>query len=923
MTTPDYNHNAAPVNGQTSTTSSTANPVGNNSRSNYGSVFFTPLNPPNMKTFVYAPEVRVVVDSGGKQYDISKDIVGGSVVRRENSASSLEIRVANKKSRYNGKFGRMDRIACYMKRTDWVQVFTGYLDEVPFSQMYPGVVTLKATCTIKRLMHTWWNPALPASNALFDQSLLARGIDGVPVADSGLGKLLARILHEVGKWDAQDMLIQEFPMQFMTFLEQQYGQIESKNKEMVMNFRRMLLGDDTRGGVGKDVSRVYSSTGPSPNQMTLGAWGKGQPFYVKEIIAAVDARRMGPQTSDLVQSANQQTIGQAGSKDRESKEAWTATDTAGTQFQTYARESDAAILAVACALGESGMTMWASLGEPTSVNYANDGVQDGREGTSIGLFQQTSWKGSVADRMNARMSAGIFLDDLAKLQWRNMDPAVAIHTVQNNSTGTAPYAAHIEEAKLLVQGIREAQGYYAQAGVPGGTTLANAAGGAVEAASSASPIPIPGLSNDWKSSDATGAVGFAMAQVGKPYKWGGEGPDGFDCSGLMVAAFRSVGVELPYRRTQDMLNMPSVPMSAIQPGDMIVVNGGSHVVMWLGGGMIIEASGPENGVPIAPPHANTYNLADSHIIHVIDYKGNPIFNPTPIGPGTNLYTGQNPREGKVSEPIARNLFSYQFEPGMFASDTANMFTGEKSFIDAQPLIQVVSAICKAGMRNYQSAPTGEFCAYYPDWFGLDGKSAYLDLEDIECKDVRVVFSDDNLTTHVYVNGDFTFQGQSRGLMGWIESCGVVTVEDQWLYERLTAIAPSTTENLDPVSLVQRFGVRPYAQEYTLAGDHSLEFLIAAQLFMLKWAEQYRTTCQFTFMPELYPGMRINLKGHNLQVYVTEVTHTFDYENGFNTSAIIMAPSTGDASDRVMKGSNTSRMSPGGATPSFPSPVVMQ
>jgi hypothetical protein len=65
--------------------------------------------------------------------------------------------------------------------------------------------------------------------------------------------------------------------------------------------------------------------------------------------------------------------------------------------------------------------------------------------------------------------------------------------------------------------------------------------------------------------------------------------------------------------------------------------------------------------------------------------------------------------------------------------------------------------------------------------------------------------------------------------------------------------------------------------------------------MLKWAEQYKTTCQFTFMPELYPGMRINLKGHNLQVYVTEVTHTFDYENGFNTSAIIMAPSTADAS----------------------------
>ena len=55
--------------------------------------------------------------------------------------------------------------------------------------------------------------------------------------------------------------------------------------------------------------------------------------------------------------------------------------------------------------------------------------------------------------------------------------------------------------------------------------------------------------------------------------------------------------------------------------------------------------------------------------------------------------------------------------------------------------------------------------------------------------------------------------------------------------------------------------------------------------------QYATQVEFTFMPELYPGQRIQLADHNLQVYVSQVTHSCDFENGFTTTATIMAPST--------------------------------
>ena len=52
------------------------------------------------------------------------------------------------------------------------------------------------------------------------------------------------------------------------------------------------------------------------------------------------------------------------------------------------------------------------------------------------------------------------------------------------------------------------------------------------------------------SSTAAAAIRYAMDQLGTRYRWGGEGPGGFDCSGLVQAAYSAAGVSLP-RRIQD------------------------------------------------------------------------------------------------------------------------------------------------------------------------------------------------------------------------------------------------------------------------------------------------------------------------------------------------------------------------------------
>ena len=98
------------------------------------------------------------------------------------------------------------------------------------------------------------------------------------------------------------------------------------------------------------------------------------------------------------------------------------------------------------------------------------------------------------------------------------------------------------------------------------------------------------------SSQADKAVAFAYAQLGKPYVWGATGPDSYDCSGLMYAAWGAAGITLPRDTYGEWADLPHIPMSDLQPGDMILYNGESHVAMYVGGGYIIDA--PHTGAVV-------------------------------------------------------------------------------------------------------------------------------------------------------------------------------------------------------------------------------------------------------------------------------------------------------------------------------------
>lgn len=92
---------------------------------------------------------------------------------------------------------------------------------------------------------------------------------------------------------------------------------------------------------------------------------------------------------------------------------------------------------------------------------------------------------------------------------------------------------------------------------------------------------------------ASKAIAFARAQIGKPYVWGATGPGSYDCSGLTQAVWKAAGVTLP-RTTYDQVNAgTTVPLSAIEPGDLVFFYDDiSHVGLYIGNGMMIHAPKP-------------------------------------------------------------------------------------------------------------------------------------------------------------------------------------------------------------------------------------------------------------------------------------------------------------------------------------------
>ncbi|MFC4786594.1 NlpC/P60 family protein [Nocardioides sp. MAHUQ-72] len=109
------------------------------------------------------------------------------------------------------------------------------------------------------------------------------------------------------------------------------------------------------------------------------------------------------------------------------------------------------------------------------------------------------------------------------------------------------------------------------------------------------------------SGRAAAAVQYAMAQVGKAYVYGAAGPSAFDCSGLTMMAWAQAGVALPHSSSAQYNSGPHIPESELMPGDLVFYYSPiSHVGMYIGNGMIVNAENPSAGVKVTSLHTMPY-----------------------------------------------------------------------------------------------------------------------------------------------------------------------------------------------------------------------------------------------------------------------------------------------------------------------------
>ncbi|MFI2630408.1 NlpC/P60 family protein [Streptomyces collinus] len=107
------------------------------------------------------------------------------------------------------------------------------------------------------------------------------------------------------------------------------------------------------------------------------------------------------------------------------------------------------------------------------------------------------------------------------------------------------------------------------------------------------------------SAEGRRAVRYAVRQLGKPYEWGAEGPRTYDCSGLTSRAWAEAGVPIPRTSREQWKRLERIPLDELRPGDLVVYfEKATHVALYLGDGLVVQAPRPGAKVKVSPIAAN-------------------------------------------------------------------------------------------------------------------------------------------------------------------------------------------------------------------------------------------------------------------------------------------------------------------------------
>jgi cell wall-associated NlpC family hydrolase len=925
------------------------------------------------QNFFYTPDVSVIIDTIHGPLNVGADVIDFTVTRQINAVSTFSCTLNNPNKKYNydgsNSIRTMDRITVFLKRTKFVQVFTGFVTYAPLETIVPVPVTIQAQCTLRILQVTYWDDTL-----INFQKLLLNFMDSAArssnetVGDGGVAQAIVNLLFQVVGWQAHAIHIQSIPKTFVEFMALSYNTLLSSNS-MNQNVYAEISKAISAAGVISGTSVINGNNlsnkdAPITGGIDIPAVSTAHAFITKEILP--DANGKNKPGSN---PANPVNINQINS---------TTGDTEGIFY---------------CSLP------WSYLKTKMSANAISDaktwiahnrtanngkGSYDGRlllirniplnrtvavRATSVPQKTSSSKNQAIYDPTidYAQMHPGV----VAYLNGKTGDPTTWTST---SDPGVVDIAIDWADQTKVTVGIVKNFSTKLIDSTPSSTTID----------SSSSAIVIYNSVNN--------VIRLMREQIGAKYSNDNSGPHYretpntpgknsggyFDCSGIVQWAYR-VGAQI---------ELGSVSQS--QCGPVKITSEDGLKKTWTGyqndkhGQWVPNTEPPQVGdilffeVPgdtgSAPQHVVTlsspfgqpnpsknapaqkyigYVIAAHDFKHTLDEQTinwNNIAGGVPVdwGPGypNNRYMGArrpislNPNAGiNVQSTPVKNTSTY-VDPTdantRAAATLAGAFTNmygmpqydpraavmvgtPRAFLLDNPVMNDITQILGAGLRMYQSAPNGDFCAWFPDYYGVYGTDPAMEISPVEIIDFQMYHDDNQLATHVGIVGDTTGIGQQVSDADYYTTTGIVSVQDtitmNILFKNLpnsfsssaalannfldilTASTPQLLNNLlDVASFLDKYGMRPYVQEQQFVHSQAMEYFYALHTFMLQWSNQFVSTVQTTFLPEMYPGMRVKIVFSNengttdkYEFYCMGVTHQGSRSGGFTTQLNLTSP----------------------------------
>ena len=905
-------------------------------------------------TFIYTPDIVVGIMTNNGFRDVSADVIDFTLQRQVNAIASFSCTLANPQRKYNRVINTMDRITVFLKRTTYVQVFTGYVTRAPIETIVPTPITIDAQCTIRLLKTTYWDDTL-----IQFQQLLLNYMDPAMTStsqtynDGGVSQVIVQVLARVVGWDPAKIHVQGIPQEFIDFAAKVYSNQIASGKDLDQNVISEIASLIGSSGIVSGfntgttitnyggVSTVSNSTSPQPT-LTKFTVSKAQAFKCKSFAGGKDNSpgRHGdnPVSIDLIGQdiywcsvpfAYFKSKGIGTPKQIDSAKQWIsynhAKDTYDGQLLVLTNQKYKKVVVVRATsipqkpgLTQNGGAVGDSDADymqlhPGVVAYLNNKVSDPKawvEGNSTGngdglwTFVSVEWSKEKNINAGPQTQVEAAIKDASK----QINSALGDHSSTDSLVVTSAANQVINKMRSVI-----------------GATYPK------------DDEKQPKYPANWRSNP--GYVNPSNNKTGL-----------FDCSGLVQWAFHAaVQVDVGsakwpsgYTKTQygpsdhsqadiygayiDVNTQPQVGDilffymhgDSIQPGHVMTLSSAfgqkntfKNAAAQSDVGWVIQAMG--TGIPLDETKIHWSWLKGGKPNAALEaylgpkgcyYMGarRPLTKLKNTNIGTGSFTATNTTSSDPNNAGQRATLSLDgawnnvWNAPQYDVRASILQGTPRAFLLDNPVMNDLEQIISAGMRCYQSAPNGDFISWFPDYYGLYGTDPVLEISDVEILDFQIYHNDDNLATHIGIIGDTNGIGQNVSYADYLTTNGIVSIQDgatmQMLFKKVNLQTGIEAENAATAfNFLQKYGIRPFVQEQNMIHSHSLEYMMGLWTFMNKWVQQFESTVSLTFMPELYPGMRIviNVDGDSYQFYCTGVTHQGSRSSGFQTQATLTAP----------------------------------